>query len=112
MGELISRKSLYDLVWSEPSREACKRFGISGVALARACPEGLYKRQRRVHAFVHSLSRARFIVGCTRWQLRSNYGMHLLRQPPHTDALPDECPSLPLTLTAKGEQRSSGGLAL
>lgn len=34
---VIRRGDLYDLVWSEPMRSAARRFGISDVALAKAC---------------------------------------------------------------------------
>ena len=37
MAERLSRKELYDLVWSEPLRTLCSRFGISDVALKKTC---------------------------------------------------------------------------
>ena len=37
MGERLSRKELYDLVWSEPLRNLSGRFGISDVALRKCC---------------------------------------------------------------------------
>ena len=37
MSECLSRKSLYDLVWSEPLKTLCGRFGISDVALRKTC---------------------------------------------------------------------------
>jgi hypothetical protein len=36
-GRASSRKELYDLVWSEPLRTLCSRFGISDVALKKTC---------------------------------------------------------------------------
>jgi hypothetical protein len=33
----ISRDDLYEIVWSEPMLSACRKFGISDVALAKAC---------------------------------------------------------------------------
>jgi hypothetical protein len=35
MAEQLSRKKLYDLVWSEPMRNLSVRFGISDVALTK-----------------------------------------------------------------------------
>jgi len=35
MAERLSRKELYDLVWSEPLKTLCSRFGISDVALRK-----------------------------------------------------------------------------
>jgi hypothetical protein len=37
MAERLSRKELYDLVWSEPLKTLCSRFGISDVALKKTC---------------------------------------------------------------------------
>jgi hypothetical protein len=37
MAERLSRKELYDLVWSEPPRTLSSRFGISDVALKKTC---------------------------------------------------------------------------
>jgi hypothetical protein len=37
MAEQLSRKTLYDLVWSEPMKNLATRFGISDVALKKAC---------------------------------------------------------------------------
>ena len=37
MAEQLSRKKLYDLVWSEPMRNLSTRFGISDVALKKTC---------------------------------------------------------------------------
>jgi hypothetical protein len=37
MAEQLSRKVLYDLVWSEPMRNLSARFGISDVALKKTC---------------------------------------------------------------------------
>jgi hypothetical protein len=37
MAEQLSRKKLYDLVWSEPMRNLSARFGISDVALKKTC---------------------------------------------------------------------------
>jgi hypothetical protein len=37
MAERLSRKELYDLVWSEPLMTLCSRFGISDVALKKTC---------------------------------------------------------------------------
>ena len=37
MAERLSRKELYDLVWSEPIKTLCARFGISDVALKKTC---------------------------------------------------------------------------
>lgn len=37
MGKLVTRSDLYDLVWSEPMTKLAERFGISSVALAKAC---------------------------------------------------------------------------
>ena len=37
MAERLSRKELYDLVWSEPLKTLCLRFGISDVALKKTC---------------------------------------------------------------------------
>src|ERR1700676_2572366 len=35
--ERLSRKALYDLVWSEPMKTLAARFGISDVALKKTC---------------------------------------------------------------------------
>jgi hypothetical protein len=37
MAEQLSRKKLYDLVWSEPMRNLSERLGISDVALKKTC---------------------------------------------------------------------------
>jgi hypothetical protein len=37
MTERLSRKALYDLVWSEPMKTLSARFGISDVALKKNC---------------------------------------------------------------------------
>lgn len=37
MAKRLSRKELYELVWSEPMRVLAPRFGISDVALKKAC---------------------------------------------------------------------------
>ncbi len=37
MAERLSRKELYDLVWSEPMTTLSSRFGISDVALKKTC---------------------------------------------------------------------------
>jgi hypothetical protein len=37
MAERLSRKTLYDLVWSEPMKTLSVRFGISDVALKKTC---------------------------------------------------------------------------
>ena len=37
MTELLTRKALYDLVWSEPMKTISERFGISDVALKKIC---------------------------------------------------------------------------
>jgi hypothetical protein len=37
MAERISRKGLYDLVWSQPMKTLSARFGISDVALKKTC---------------------------------------------------------------------------
>ena len=37
MVQRLSRKELYDLVWSEPMKNLAVRFGISDVALKKTC---------------------------------------------------------------------------
>jgi len=37
MAELLSRKTLYDLVWSEPMKTLSARFGVSDVGLKKTC---------------------------------------------------------------------------
>jgi hypothetical protein len=37
MAERLSRKALYDLVWSEPMKTVSARFGVSDVALKKTC---------------------------------------------------------------------------
>src|ERR1700722_15984598 len=37
MAEQLSRKQLYDLVWSEPMKNLSVRFGISDVAIKKTC---------------------------------------------------------------------------
>jgi hypothetical protein len=37
MAQQLSRKTLYDLVWSEPMKSLSTRFGVSDVALKQAC---------------------------------------------------------------------------
>jgi hypothetical protein len=37
MGKIVTRRELYDLLWSEPMTKLAEKFGISGVALAKAC---------------------------------------------------------------------------
>jgi hypothetical protein len=36
-GKRLTRQELYDLVWSEPMTKISARFGISDVAMAKAC---------------------------------------------------------------------------
>lgn len=53
MGQRLTRKELHALVWSEPMRKLSVRFGISDVALAKACwnlhvpvpPRGFWARK-------------------------------------------------------------------
>ena len=47
MGEWLSRRSLYDLVWSQPMRVLCTRFGISDVALAKTCKRAMIPTPER-----------------------------------------------------------------
>ena len=47
MGELFTRKSLYELVWSEPLRTVCTRFGISDVALSNTCRRAMIPTPER-----------------------------------------------------------------
>jgi hypothetical protein len=37
MAERISRKALYDLVWSQAMKNLATQFGLSDVALKKAC---------------------------------------------------------------------------
>ena len=37
MVQRLSRKELYELVWSNPMKVLCLRFGISDVALKKTC---------------------------------------------------------------------------
>jgi len=37
MAERLSRKELYDLIWSQPTKTLASRFGISDVALKKTC---------------------------------------------------------------------------
>ena len=37
MTQRLSRKELYELVWSEPMKNLCLRFGISDVGLKKTC---------------------------------------------------------------------------
>src|ERR1700691_5618632 len=37
MAKRLSRKELYELVWSEPLKSLAPRFGISDVALRKTC---------------------------------------------------------------------------
>ena len=37
MAERLSRKALYDLVWSEPMKNLATRFGVSDVGLKKTC---------------------------------------------------------------------------
>jgi hypothetical protein len=47
MAELLSRKDLYDLVWSEPLKTICSRFGISDVALKKTCARSVIPTPER-----------------------------------------------------------------
>jgi hypothetical protein len=47
MGKWFSRKSLYDLVWSEPLKTLSSRFGISDVALKKACKRAMVPTPER-----------------------------------------------------------------
>jgi hypothetical protein len=40
MAKRLSRKQLYELVWSEPMKILAPRFGISDVALKKTCARG------------------------------------------------------------------------
>jgi hypothetical protein len=64
MSETLSRRQLYDLVWSVPLQSLCARFGISDVALKKTCarasiptPERGYwaKKQSRKKTLVVAL---------------------------------------------------------
>jgi hypothetical protein len=51
MAERLNRKELYDLVWSEPMKTLSARFGISDVALKKACARiGIPTPERRYWA--------------------------------------------------------------
>ena len=66
MTERLNRKELYDLVWSEPMKTLSARFGISDVALKKACvrvgiptPErGYWARKDAVFSARHSIQNA------------------------------------------------------
>jgi hypothetical protein len=47
MGELLSRRALYDLVWSEPLKTLCTRFSISDVALRKTCQRAMIPTPER-----------------------------------------------------------------
>lgn len=47
MAERLSRKELYDLVWSEPMRSVSARFGISDVALKKTCAKAVVPTPER-----------------------------------------------------------------
>jgi hypothetical protein len=49
MAERLSRKKLYDLVWSEPMRNLSARFGISDVALKKTCARAIIPTPDRGH---------------------------------------------------------------
>lgn len=47
MGEWLSRRALYDLVWSEPLKTLCARFSISDVALRKTCQRAMIPTPER-----------------------------------------------------------------
>jgi hypothetical protein len=47
MAEGLSRKALYDLVWTEPLRTLCERFGLSDVALLKTCQRAMVPTPER-----------------------------------------------------------------
>src|ERR1700730_5447972 len=49
MAERLSRKALYDLVWSEPLKTLGSRFGISDVALKKTCARSAVPTPERGH---------------------------------------------------------------
>lgn len=49
MAEQLSRKALYDLVWSEPLKALSARFGISDVALKKTCARAQIPTPERGH---------------------------------------------------------------
>lgn len=62
MSHSFTRKELFELVWSEPTRELAKHFGISDVGLAKACrnaeipvpPRGYWNKQKAGHRIVRA----------------------------------------------------------
>ena len=46
-GNTVSRADLYALVWAEPIVKVAKRFGVSDVAVAKACRRHLIPMPRR-----------------------------------------------------------------
>ena len=47
MGQWLTRKALYDLVWSEPLKALCGRFSISDVALRKTCQRAMIPTPQR-----------------------------------------------------------------
>src|SRR5580658_8576815 len=47
MGELLSRRALHDLVWSQPLKTLAQRFSISDVALRNTCQRAMIPTPER-----------------------------------------------------------------
>jgi len=62
MAEHLSRKQLYDLVWSEPVKSLSVRFGISDVALKKTCAKSAIPTPERGYWAKRESGKKTFIV--------------------------------------------------
>ncbi len=100
MAHEFSRKSLYDLVWSEPKVQLAKRLGVSDVAIGKYCraadipvpPRGYWARLEagqsitKIPLPIRGLGEAdRIVIGGSRYYRYSNEQISELPDPPSFD---------------------------
>lgn len=100
MAHEFSRKSLYDLVWSEPRVQLAKRLGVSDVAIGKYCraadipvpPRGYWARLEagqsvsKIPLPIRGLGEAdRIVIGGSRYYRYSNEPISELPDPPSFD---------------------------
>lgn len=100
MAHEFSRKSLYDLVWSEPRVQLAKRLGVSDVAIGKYCraadipvpPRGYWamleagQSVSKIPLPIRGLGEAdRIVIGGSRYYRYSNEPISELPDPPNFD---------------------------
>lgn len=99
MAITLTRRQLYELVWSEPTQQLAKQIGISDVAIAKHCRKAGIPMPGRLLEQAAS-GKARYQDSASRTRLR---GMRSTK-PFHGGTKRD----LPVTLAVTGHRSRSG----